>query len=65
MRSRRPQVHPPVTSVGKGMLACMRRIVPLLIAVVLTACATSTGVPTTYDPNRCDRSGDESQRRSC
>jgi len=43
----------------------MRRILSLLVALVLTACAATPGVAVTYDPNRCDRSGDEAQRRSC
>ena len=36
----------------------------LLLALALSGCAgTSGGVA--YDPFRCDRNGDESQRRSC
>jgi hypothetical protein len=47
------------------MLARMRRTLCLLAAVVLlSACATG-GVYVPYDPNRCDRSGDEHQRRAC
>jgi hypothetical protein len=45
----------------------MHRLLCLLAAVLLlSACAGGPGgasVP--YDPNRCDRSGDESQRRAC
>jgi len=47
------------------MLGRMRWTLCLLLALVLGGCAgTSTG-SSTYDPNRCDRSGDESQRRAC
>jgi len=44
----------------------MHRIVCLLAAVLLlSACAGTGGTSVPYDPNRCDRSGDESQRRAC
>jgi|KBSMisStaDraftv2_1062788.scaffolds.fasta_scaffold38432_2 hypothetical protein len=34
-----------------------------LLAITLSACAGTSGVA--YDPYRCDRNGDENQRRSC
>jgi len=43
----------------------MRRILCLVLALVLGACAGTSGGAITYDPNRCDRNGDESQRRAC
>jgi hypothetical protein len=46
------------------MLAAMRLSLCLLIALVLSGCVTSGG-EATFDPNRCDRNGDESQRRAC
>ena len=39
-------------------------VVPLLLALALGACAGASG-SARYDPFRCDRNGDESQRRSC
>jgi hypothetical protein len=47
------------------MLARMHRILCLLIVLVLAGCAGTSGGSIVYDPNRCDRSGDESQRRAC
>lgn len=47
------------------MLRRMRRFSCLLVALLLTACAGNPGVYAPYDPNRCDRNGDESQRRAC
>jgi|KBSMisStandDraft_5_1062788.scaffolds.fasta_scaffold43804_2 hypothetical protein len=41
-----------------------RLVVPLLLALALGACAGASG-SARYDPFRCDRNGDESQRRSC
>jgi len=46
------------------MLVRMRRILCLLIALVLVGCAGTSG-GSTFDPTRCDRNGDESQRRAC
>jgi hypothetical protein len=36
----------------------------LLLAIALGGCAGTSGGER-YDPLRCDRNGDESQRRSC
>jgi hypothetical protein len=36
----------------------------LLLTLALSGCAGSSG-GVAYDPLRCDRNGDESQRRSC
>ena len=41
-----------------------RFVVPLLMALVVGGCAGTSG-GAHYDPFRCDRNGDESQRRSC
>jgi len=37
----------------------------LLLALALSGCAGTSGSSVRYDPFRCDRNGDESQRRSC
>jgi hypothetical protein len=37
----------------------------LLIALVLSGCAGTSGGSAGYDPQACDRNGDESQRRAC
>jgi len=58
-------VNPEVTCVVGRMLARMRRTLYLLIVLVLAGCAGTSGGSIVYDPNRCDRSGDESQRRAC
>jgi len=47
------------------MLAPMRWPVCLLTALLLSACAGTSGGYTGYNPNVCDRNGDESQRRAC
>jgi hypothetical protein len=36
----------------------------LLLAIALAGCAGSSG-GVKYDPFRCDRNGDDSQRRAC
>lgn len=46
------------------MLPAMRLSLCLLIVLLLGGCITSGG-ESTYSPNRCDRNGDESQRRAC
>ena len=46
------------------MLSPMRLSLCLLIVLVLGGCVTSGG-GATYDPNCCDRNGDEAQRRAC
>jgi len=46
----------------------MKLLAFLLIAVVLSGCANprgTSGGTAGYDPMRCDRNGDESQRRAC
>jgi len=66
MRHRSPRLLPEVTCVVGRMLARMlRTLLCLLIALVLGACAGTSGGSIKYDPNRCDRNGDESQRRAC
>jgi len=42
----------------------MLRTLCLLLALVLAGCAGTSG-GSVYDPTRCDRNGDESQRRAC
>ena len=37
----------------------------MLLAVALTACASASGGSATYNPYRCDRTGDEWQRKAC
>ena len=37
----------------------------VLLAIVLSGCAGTSGGDPVYDPQRCDRNGDESQRRAC
>jgi hypothetical protein len=46
------------------MLSPMRLSICLLIVLVLGGCVTSGG-SSTYSPYRCDRNGDEAQRRAC
>jgi len=42
----------------------MQKIFCLLLALALSSCAGTSG-SSPYDPQRCDRNGDESQRRAC
>ena len=46
-------------------LADLRWPLHLLLAIALSACAGTSGDSAGYDPLRCDRNGDESQRRAC
>jgi hypothetical protein len=43
----------------------LRWPLPVLLAIALSGCAGTSGGGAGYDPLRCDRSGDESQRRAC
>jgi hypothetical protein len=47
------------------MLGLMRRTLSLLLAVLLLSACAGGGSYVPYDPNRCDRNGDEHQRRAC
>ena len=46
------------------MLARMRRTLCLLVVLVLGGCAGTVNY-VQVDPYRCDRNGDEAQRRAC
>ena len=55
-----------MTSTGPTLLPGPHRFIAyLLLALALGGCAGSSGSGARYDPFRCDRNGDESQRRSC
>jgi hypothetical protein len=53
-----------VKSEAMNEILTRRWLFCLLAAVALSGCAGTSGGER-YDPLRCDRNGDESQRRSC